>query len=281
MDAQIQVATEAPTVLCVGDDTEMLTRLDRLFGEEDFRFLALSDPMEAIRLFRRYEIQLVISVQRMPGSGENLFLKRIATEFPDTLRAVLIGYAEADLAGRLVQQGRIDKFFLRPWYDEKFKWEIRHALEYHSLIRKNKQLRKSVRDQEAVIRQLGNRFIDSVHSGTHTGDAVLARTVLDQLPLPVIVFGGGNDGIHKIILTNRAAWHLPVKTEPLEPGRRVCEFFPDAIAGRITVALHTGTTRILNRRPLWDGLYDLSCIPLEAGNEHNGGTGMLLLYRIK
>lgn len=282
MDAhQIQLDVEVPTVLCVGDDKEMLTSLDRLFGQEDFRFLTLSDPMEAIRLFRRHEIPLVISVQRLPGGGDNLFLKRIAAEFPDTLRTVLIGYAEADLAGRLVQQGRIDQFFLRPWYDEKFKWEIRHTLEHHSLIRENKQLKKSVRNQNTVIRHLEHRLIDSVPSGTHIHDAVFARTVLDQLPLPVIVFGGKNDGSQKIILTNRAARHLPLKNEPLESGRRVCEFFPDPIAGRITVALHTGTKRILNRRSLWGGLYDISCIPLEAVNAQNEKTGMLILNRIK
>ncbi|MFP4350372.1 MAG: response regulator [Thermodesulfobacteriota bacterium] len=278
MDAQIQVDVESPTVLCVGDEKEMLSALDRLFEPEEFRFLAVSDPMEAIRLLRQHDVQLVISSQRLPGGGENLFLKRVAAEFPGTLRSVLISSAEADLAGRLVQQGYIDKFFLRPWNDEKLKWEIRHTLAQHALIQENQRLLKSVQDQDAVIRHLEKRLIESAGPRNRLDEeAGLSRMVLDQLPLPVIGISGGIDGSQKIILANRAARRLPMESDPLEPGRRVCEFFPDAISGRLTVALHTGTIRVLNRRSLWGGVYDLTCIPLEAGC----GTGVLLLHRIK
>lgn len=283
MDRMDRMDAQPHAVLCVGDEVEMLTALDHLFQEEEFQFFTAFDSMEAVRLLREHDIHLVISGQRIAGAGENLFLKRVASEFPDTLRAILTGYSEVDLAGRLIRLGHIDMFFLRPWYDEKLKWEIRHTLEQYALIQENKRLLKVNHDQEAVIRHLENRLIESACIGSRAeDDATLSRAIIEQLPMPVIGIGGDQ----KIILANRQAQSLPSPNDPLSPGRRVCEFFPDSITGRITVAMHTRTVRVLNRRPLWGGLYDLSCIPLDMGSkdmvsEKGVRTSVLLLHRIR
>jgi len=83
------------------------------------------------------------------------------------------------------------------------------------------------------------------------------RLILDALPVPLICLSADQ----RIILTNHRVTELPVENGPIRVGRMACEYLPDQITGRMTVAIRTRTFLTIRNCLLWGTYYHLDCVP--------------------
>ena len=117
-------------VLFVDDEANILASLKRTLRREGYEILTAESAAEGFSLLARYDIQLIVSDQRMPEMNGTEFLARVKNLYPQTVRMVLSGYSEISAVTDSINRGAVYRFMLKPWDDEQLKEEISGALRH-------------------------------------------------------------------------------------------------------------------------------------------------------
>ncbi|MGE0084442.1 MAG: hypothetical protein AB7S75_08470 [Desulfococcaceae bacterium] len=123
------------------------------------------------------------------------------------------------------------------------------------------QMEQSPDMQEKAARDNGNGNREQI-----------PRNIFEKLPTPVI----GVSADQSIILVNRKAQTLAVDSRPIETGKKLFEYFPDHITGRVSLSIGTNTVRTVEKCPFEGILYNLDCIPFSDSGQVKGG---LMVFR--
>lgn len=99
---------------------------------------------EANLILRNYEIEIIITDQRMPNISGVEFLESIIEEYPDPIRMLLTGYADIDAVIDAINKGKIYHYTTKPFNADELKITIDKAYEVFSLRKENKELMKSL-----------------------------------------------------------------------------------------------------------------------------------------
>lgn len=118
---------EAPTLLLVDDEPQVLASLSRLLRREGYRILTAANPKEAFDLLARHKIHVVVSDQRMPKMSGTEFFARVRQLYPQTIRLVLTGYTDLASVTDAINRGAIYKFLTKPWDDDQMREQLREA----------------------------------------------------------------------------------------------------------------------------------------------------------
>ena len=221
-------------VLCVDDESSILTALTRLLRKEPYRVFTAPGGAEGLEILDRHDVQVVISDQRMPQMTGTQFLQKVKARKPDTIRVVLSGYAEADAIVAAINQGEVYRFVAKPWQDEPLKSTIRQCFDQYELLQENFRLTEQTRLQVGQLQNL-NRLLEA-SVDLRTRSLRFSQEVLDHLPVPVI----GISLEQEIVLVNAAAL---AKLEPLTrlvPGTDMASVFPPEAVSGIRACLASG-----------------------------------------
>jgi response regulator RpfG family c-di-GMP phosphodiesterase len=211
------------SVLCVDDEVNVLSALQRLLRREEFRFLTAANGDEGLAVLERQPVQVVIADQRMPGMTGVEFLKRVKERYPDTVRVVLSGTADVNVVLESINQGEIYRFVTKPWNDDELRVIIRQCLAQHELVVKNRNLVELVRAQIRELQRVNARLETAIAERTQS--LRYSRAVLKRLPVPVI--GVNVEG--RLILANEAAVELIPALRDLPPNAEVAAALPPAL----------------------------------------------------
>jgi len=212
------------SILCVDDERNVLRSLERLCMDEPYALLTADSSAAALDLLARRFCPVVIADYRMPDMNGVAFLREVRRRFPDTVRIVLSGYADAATIVSAINEGEIYKFIPKPWNDDELKVTIRNALEKYLLEQENKRLTQELRAKNRELEELAHRQEDIIAQKTadlriQNQSLQLAQTILNLLPLAVI----GVDEEGTVVQLNAHAQRLfgaqgLVVGEPLENG---------------------------------------------------------------
>lgn len=107
------------------------------FLDDDYDIFSAASAEEGLEILRtNEEIQIVISDYRMPGMNGVDFLKEVYSNWPDTVRMVLSGYADTAAVVEAINDGQIFRFIPKPWDEEELRTTIRMGLERYFLQKK-------------------------------------------------------------------------------------------------------------------------------------------------
>jgi two-component system probable response regulator PhcQ len=141
--------------ILVVDDEDMIRRaLVRTLKSEGHRLFTAASAEQALTLLESEPVTLVISDHRMGSMSGLELLRKISERWPDTLRVVLTGHADLQMALEAINQGGLFGFLTKPWEDSALRQMVRLGVERHALARENAQLRDTVRAQDRVLRKL-------------------------------------------------------------------------------------------------------------------------------
>lgn len=104
---------QAPNLLIVDDETLTRTRLKKIFTEENYNVFTAADGEEAIEIFKKEKIDIVISDYRMPKKDGLTLLKEIKNITDDSEVIIYSGFGDEEIVINLIKEGAFD-FLKKP-----------------------------------------------------------------------------------------------------------------------------------------------------------------------
>lgn len=146
------------TLLFVDDEQHILNALNRTVRGEGYRVLTSTDPESALDIVRDEGVDIVVSDHLMPKMDGIEFLARVREIKPDTLRIILTGHAQLDMAMDAINKGQVYKFMTKPWDDASLRQELRMAARILTLERRNMELQAEVARQARLLENLEDNY---------------------------------------------------------------------------------------------------------------------------
>ena len=142
------------TVLIVADDEDVRGGLGRSLRKTHYRLLFADRPETALQVLASEAVDVVLSDYMMPGMTGLAFLKKVRDRYPDTVRIMLTGRANAELAMKLIGEGEIYRLLTKPVQRLELQVALHLACERLELERENRRLLALVRLHPELLRQL-------------------------------------------------------------------------------------------------------------------------------
>lgn len=129
-----------PRILCVDDETNVLTALERQL-HRDYEVFVADNARHAIQiLMREGPFPVVTSDLRMPLVDGISFLAKVTERSPQTVRILLTGYADLDSAMAAVNRGRVFRFLTKPCRKEDLVAAIEAGINQYRLVQSEREL---------------------------------------------------------------------------------------------------------------------------------------------
>ncbi len=119
-------------VLFVDDDTDLLESICDALRKKPYKIHTSSSAGRALEMLGMYEVDVVISDERMPGLVGSEFLTQARVRFPDVVRILLTGQASMEALARAVNEGQIFRYLAKPIEPEQLSAAIEQALAHRS-----------------------------------------------------------------------------------------------------------------------------------------------------
>ncbi|MEM6630347.1 MAG: adenylate/guanylate cyclase domain-containing protein [Bacteroidota bacterium] len=166
-------------ILYVDDENHNLVSFKATF-RKDYKILTAKSGFEGMELVRKYNVQLVISDQRMPGMTGVQFLEKVREEFPDIVTMILTGYSDANALIDAINTGNVFRYITKPWERTDLTTAIKNGITFYELKRSKDELilqyeQKTIEQErilnffkkyvpESIVDKIQNMKGDDTHS---------------------------------------------------------------------------------------------------------------------
>ncbi|MBU0690262.1 response regulator [bacterium] len=145
-------------ILLVDDDPNVIASLKRLLHWGNYTVDNASDGRQAIEMLREKPADLIICDEQMPGPRGIQVLRYIREQWPETVRIMLTGCLDTELALRAVNEGEAYRLLAKPWNDADLLVAIKQGLEYGDLVKENRKLADEMRKYRNTIASIEEQF---------------------------------------------------------------------------------------------------------------------------
>jgi DNA-binding NtrC family response regulator len=142
------------TILIVDDERNVLAGLARTLWRSGYKLLTADSPRAAFELLRQQAVDVVISDYLMPGMNGLEFLKLVRDRHQDTVRIMLTGHADLEVAVKAINEGEIYRFLAKPCPPAELQVTVHLAMEQLELSRENRRLQAIIRTRPDLAEQL-------------------------------------------------------------------------------------------------------------------------------
>jgi DNA-binding NtrC family response regulator len=154
---------ETKSLLIVDDEENVRRAVARALRGEGYDLRFASSGKEALKMLNEAPADMVLSDHMMPVMTGLELMREVRKEFPDTLRIILTGYADLEMAISAINEGEIYRFLTKPWDQVELQVTVRLGFDRLLLERENRRLLATVKRQSDFIRAL-----ESDHPGIST-----------------------------------------------------------------------------------------------------------------
>ncbi|WP_462325328.1 HD domain-containing phosphohydrolase [Desulfoplanes sp.] len=131
---------EKKKILFVDDDTNILSTFKRIFRSKYIVDTAVGpvNGLHKLNAFGPYCV--VVADMKMPKMDGIEFLHRVKEVFPDTVRIMLTGYADTEVAVNAINNGEIFRFLNKPCSQTEMLKALEAAVAHHELLVSEREL---------------------------------------------------------------------------------------------------------------------------------------------
>lgn len=115
-------------ILLIDDESSVIRALMRVFRKEGYSLLSAEDPEEALTLIQKNKIDLIICDHKMPNMTGIELLTHAKQISPDTVRILITGCNDINVAISAINEGSIYYYISKPWKNEDVKKAVKKAL---------------------------------------------------------------------------------------------------------------------------------------------------------
>jgi DNA-binding NtrC family response regulator len=117
-------------ILICDDDPEIRGAMKRTL--RGFNVTEVSSPREALAMMKTRAFDAIVCDFSLEADSDGLdVLQHVRVQYPDTIRFLVTGNQDIEVAARAVNEGAVHRYFSKPWNDDK----LRSALEIVLRIR--------------------------------------------------------------------------------------------------------------------------------------------------
>lgn len=127
-------------ILFVDDEKNILKSVKRLLLNEPFSLYTTTSPKEGLHLIENEEFSLIITDHRMPEMTGIELLEKAKTAAPDSIRVLITGYTDTNIAIEAINRGSISWFFPKPWENSELLQSVRYSVLRYQIDEKIKEL---------------------------------------------------------------------------------------------------------------------------------------------
>lgn len=146
------------TIMLVDDEEFVISSIKRSLRREGYEIIGYTDAGRALEALQAIEVDVIISDQRMPGMGGMEFLIQARKLYPNTIRILLTGHSDMEVAIKAINEGKLYRFLTKPWNDNELKVTILNALKLRRIMVENRKLVSQVQEQQGYIQSLENKY---------------------------------------------------------------------------------------------------------------------------
>lgn len=214
----------SPRILCIDDEPNVLSGIERqLRGRFDLTTAVGAKEGLAV-LKEKGPFAVVISDYKMPEMSGVEVLKEAARIAPDSVRLMLTGCADLDVAVSALNEGGIWRFLSKPCSREALQNAIRGALEHYRLIMVERELTAALNQANNELHHLNKDLEGRVRERTATISR-LHRFVTELSGMYSI------EGMTDLVVK---------RTAEMLRSRRVSLMMPDSSGEYLTIAASVG-----------------------------------------
>ena len=154
------------TILFVDDEKNILQSLERSLIKEPYNKLFAQSADQALDIFAKEPVHIVVSDMKMPGKDGLTMLRQIKAEYPNTIRMVLSGFTQVAQIIPSINTGEIFRYVTKPLEPSEFKKTLNEAIEHYLLRRDKDELIKELTKKNIELRQNKEQLYHlAVHDG--------------------------------------------------------------------------------------------------------------------
>ena len=179
--------------ILVVDDEEIVRSIIKEILDPFYDVSVAEDAESAFKLVRKGDFSVAIVDLKLPGMDGIEFIKKSREVNPDMVSIVLTGHSSVESAVNAMREGAYD-FLTKPSGRDEILLHIKRAIEYFSLKRENKGLKKEIHKKYSYDNIIGNsdpiqkvfslisKVVDSesnilILGETGTGKELVAKTI--------------------------------------------------------------------------------------------------------
>jgi two-component system response regulator HupR/HoxA len=138
-------------ILIVDDESAILESLE-LTLDAGYRVHTAKNGPSGLEVLEREEIALIIVDQMLPSMDGVEFLERAIEIKPHAIRILLTSLADIDALTRAVNNGRVYRFFSKPWEPDEIRLTVKRALQAYELATENTELAAALAEANERLR---------------------------------------------------------------------------------------------------------------------------------
>ncbi|MBU0482597.1 MAG: response regulator [Proteobacteria bacterium] len=141
---------DEPTIYIVDDEPHVLSSLKRFFMGEGYSVETFTDGNLALENLAESKVAVVVTDYMMPGISGIEVLQKAREIAPDTVRVMITGALDLELALKAISSGEVYRIVGKPWNDLELKTTISQCVEQYNLIQENYRLQEKLLDQAKI-----------------------------------------------------------------------------------------------------------------------------------
>lgn len=141
-------------VLVVDDEVFITRLLKRLLTREGISVYTSNDSVQALTMLRNFQPRIIISDQKMPKMKGIEFFEQSKQIQPDSLRILLTGNGDLNLAQEAINRVGIYRFLSKPWDNQEMLKLVQDGLAHVHLMEENKKLSEKIENQNQELFEL-------------------------------------------------------------------------------------------------------------------------------
>jgi response regulator RpfG family c-di-GMP phosphodiesterase len=171
------------TILLVDDEDNVRAALRRTLRSEGYEILEAVSGEEGLEVLRARPVDVVITDHAMPKMTGLEFLRAARLHRPDSLRIILTGRADLEMAIRAINEGAIYRFLLKPWDQLDLRVTLSVAIRHLEAERRNAHLLDLVRRQAHLLDRLLREHPEVLAAEAAPGAEASSIVSADELAL--------------------------------------------------------------------------------------------------
>jgi len=169
-------------IILVDDDEQLLTGFKRVMKKEPYIVETTSSPEEALDKVKKGPYALILSDQMMPVMDGITLLNKIKKVSPDTIRILVTGISDIEVAKDAIELGHVFRFITKPWGQNEIQSVIAQAVKLYETNQENKSLHLFIEKQNEELTQANLNLKKLREIEVDIGSKIQQSLLLEKFP---------------------------------------------------------------------------------------------------